>query len=155
LVQLILISGLYYLDRSITQHVSPFLNCITKTTSRWHQRLGHPFDERLKILQTYYLNIFIEKSYFCDACHQAKQKKLFFPLRTTHSTHIFDLIHMDMWGHCFVISMHGDRYFLTIVDDFSRFTWVFSMQNKSGVRANVMSFIFYIENHFQTKIKSY
>jgi len=28
------------------------------------------------------------------------------------------------------------------------------MQNKFEVRANVVSFIYYVENHFQTKIKS-
>jgi len=140
-----LIGGLYCLDRSITQHVSPFLNCVTKTVGLWHQRLGHPSDERLKILQTYYPDIFVEKSYFCDACHQ-----LPFSLSTTHSAHIFDLIHMDICDPCSVISMHGHNYFLTIFDDFSCFTWIFSMQNKSKVRANVVSFISYV----QTKIKS-
>jgi len=149
-----LIGGLYCLDKSITQHVSPFLNYVTKIVGLWHQRLGHPSDERLKILQTYYPDIYVEKSYFCDVCHQAKQKKLLFSLSTTHYAHIFDLIHMDIWGPCSVISMHGHRYFLTIIDDFSRFIWIFSMQNKSEVRANVVSFVSYIENHFQTKIKS-
>ena len=149
-----LIGGLYCLDRSITQHVSPFLNCVTKTVGLWHKKLGHPSDEKLKILQTYYLDISVERSYFCDACHQAKQKKLPFSLNTTHSAHIFDLIHMDIWGPCSIISMHGHRYFITIIDDFSHFTWIFSMQNKSEVRANVVSFISYVENHFQTKIKS-
>ena len=114
-----LIGGLYCLDRSISQHVPPLLNCITKTVGLWHQRLGHPSDERLKTLQTYYPDISVEKPYFCDACHQAKQKKLPFSLSTTHSAHIFDLIHMDVWGPCSVISMHGHRYFLTVVDDFS------------------------------------
>jgi len=75
-----LIGGLYCLDRSITQHVSPFLNCVTKIVGLWHQRLGHPFGERLKILRTYYPDMSVEKSYFCDACHQAKQKKLPFSL---------------------------------------------------------------------------
>jgi len=50
--------------------------------------------------------------------------------------------------------MHGYIYFLTIVDDFSLYTWVFPMHEKSEVKANVVNFISYNENHFQTKIKT-
>jgi len=37
----------------------------------------------------------------------------------------FDLIHVDIWGPYFVPSFEGHGYFLTIVDDFSRFTWIY------------------------------
>jgi len=60
---------------------------------------------------------------------------------------------MDIWGPCSIISIHGFKYFLTIVDDFSRYTWVILMHTKSEVRTHVTSFISYVENHFQTTVK--
>jgi len=51
--------------------------------------------------------------------------------------------------------MNGYRFFLTIVDDFSRYTWIFLMLNKFDVRANVIRFISYVQNQFKTSIKKY
>ena len=60
----------------------------------------------------------------CAPCHLAKQHKLSFPLSKTNSQNVFDLIHIDIWGPLGTPSLHGHKYFLTIVDDFSRHTWV-------------------------------
>jgi len=49
--------------------------------------------------------------------------------------------------------MHGFRYLLTIVDDFSRYTWTIPMCTKSEVRTHIATFLSYIENHFQTTVK--
>jgi len=84
--------------------------------------MDHPSDERLKILQTYYPNIHIDKNYICDTCHQAKQKKLSFFPSNTKSVQPFELLHIDILGPCFVVSMLGYKFFLTIVDDFTRCT---------------------------------
>jgi len=48
--------------------------------------------------------------------------------------------------------MQGFRYFLTIMNDFSRFTWTISLPNKSEVCNHIISFVAYIENHFKTTI---
>ena len=116
--------------------------------------MGHPSEERLKILQNYYPNIHIDKNYICDACHQAKQRKIpFFP-SNTQTAHAFELLHIDIWGPCFVVSMLGFKYFLTIVNDFTRYTWLFPMHNKSEVKASIISFVAYAENHFSIKVKT-
>jgi len=60
---------------------------------------------------------------------------------------------MDIWGPCSIISMHGFIYCLTIVDDFSRYTWVIPMRTKFEVRTHIASFLSYVENNFQTTIK--
>ena len=50
--------------------------------------------------------------------------------------------------------MHGFRYVLTIVDDFSRYTWIIPMHTKSEVRNHIVNFTSYIENNFKTTIKT-
>ena len=64
-----------------------------------------------------------------------------------------DLVHMDIWGPFSKASIHGEKYFLTIVDDFSRYTWVVLLKSKSEVKMHVQNFIALIENQFDSKIK--
>lgn len=47
--------------------------------------------------------------------------------------YLFQLVHADIWGPFSSSSIVGAKYFLTIVDDYSRCTWVFSMQVKSEI----------------------
>ena len=39
-----------------------------------------------------------------------------------------ELLHMDLFGPIAYISIGGSKYSLVIVDDYSRFTWVFFLQ---------------------------
>ena len=50
--------------------------------------------------------------------------------------------------------MQGFRYFLTIVDDNSRYTWVIMLHNKSEVHQHIIDFTVFVKNHFKTNIKT-
>ena len=134
--------------------IVPALNCTVKDINLWHHRMGHVSNERLMVLSTKYPYISAKKLDVCDTCHLAKQKRLLFTLSSSCSSKSFELIHMDIWGPCSIISMQGFRYFLTIVDDFSRFTWTIFLHNKSEVRNHIVSFVAYIENNFKTTIQT-
>jgi hypothetical protein len=41
-----------------------------------------------------------------------------------------ELLHMDLFGPIAYISIGGSKYCLVIVDDYSRFTWVFSLEEE-------------------------
>jgi hypothetical protein len=58
-------------------------------------------------------------------CPMAKQHKLSFPVSHSCNESSFDIIHCDIWGPFSVNSIIGSQFFLTIVDDHSRFTWVY------------------------------
>lgn len=77
--------GFYNIVDHADQSFSPTLNCIVKNVNLWHYIMGHPSDERLKVLKSYSPNICIEKSYVCDTCRQAKQKRHPFFLSDTHT----------------------------------------------------------------------
>jgi len=108
--------------------------------------MGHPSDERLHVLKSKYPFVFADKTRMCDLCNHAKQIKLPFTLSTSHTTAIFDIIHVDIWGPCSTTSMQGFRYFLTIVDYFSRYTWTILLHAKSEVRTHHIFFFAYPEN---------
>ncbi|XP_074314573.1 uncharacterized protein LOC141649792 [Silene latifolia] len=48
----------------------------------------------------------------------------------SHAANLFDLVHLDLWGPYRTASRTGAKYFLTILDDHSRVTWVYLFQNK-------------------------
>ena len=73
----------------------------------------------------------------CDTCHFAKQKRLPFPDSITISSQCFDLLHMDIWGPYAHPSLLGHKYFLTIVDDKSRYTWIIFLKLKSEVSNHI------------------
>jgi len=93
------------------------------------------------------------KSFICDICHFAKQKRLPFPLSVSKSKKCFDLIHVDVCGPYSLSSIHGHKYFLTIVDDYSRYTWVFSLKQKSKVVKYLEDFVIFIQTQFEIVIK--
>ncbi|XP_019179225.1 PREDICTED: uncharacterized protein LOC109174442 [Ipomoea nil] len=51
-------------------------------------------------------------------------------------------------------SLNGEHYFLTIVDDYSRYTWLHLMKHKSEVRSTFHNFYNYVLTHFDAKIKT-
>lgn len=61
----------------------------------------------------------------CTVYPLAKQSRLPFPLSNTVSTTYFHTIHDDVWGPYRVSKYDGRRYFLTLVDDHSRYTYIF------------------------------
>ena len=98
------------------------------TFSLWHCRSGHPSSQRLALLKNIVLEIEscnANKVFDCTICPLAKQKKLPFHHSISVSSSCFDLVHADIWGPHSTFSLNGSKYFLTLVDDYSRYTWVF------------------------------
>lgn len=61
-------------------------------------------------------------------------------------------MHVDIWGHTKFLIVNGDKY-LTIVDDYSRYTWLFLLNDKGSARIKLQHFYAYIENQFKTTVK--
>ena len=65
----------------------------------------------------------------------------------------FELLHMDLFGPTKYTSIGGNKYGFVIVDDFTRYTWIFFRVDKSDVFATFKTFIKRIHNEFETTIK--
>jgi transposase InsO family protein len=111
----------------------------------WHFKLGHLSHQRLSHMNKLYPDIVVDNKAACDICHFAKQKKLPFPHSYFHASSKFELLHLDIWGPLAIQSIHGHKYFLTIVDDYSRYVWIVLLKSKSEVSLHVQNFITLIE----------
>ena len=137
----------------------PFTSTVTcksnANSDMWHARLGHPSSEKLKILHSQFPFISCNHvNKHCEICHFAKMKRLPFPISSSKSDDCFDLIHVDIWGPFSVPSVFGHKYFLTIVDDKSRFTWINFMKLKSETQNLLQSFVNMVKLQFNKSIKA-
>ena len=67
----------------------------------------------------------------CEECILAKSKKLPYPKGKHTSTAPLDYDHSDLWGPAPVNSVGGGRYYMSIIDDYSRKTWLYVLKEKS------------------------
>ena len=67
---------------------------------------------------------------------------------------ILDLIHSDVAGPIPTTSINGCRYFLTCIDDYSRFSWIYFMKQKSKFFEICKFFKAMVENSSRKNLKS-
>jgi transposase InsO family protein len=76
-------------------------------------------------------NVHFEKDRVCSACQAGKQVGTHHPHKNIMTTDMPLELLMDLFGLIAYISIGGSKYCLVIVDNYSRFTWVFFLQEKS------------------------
>jgi hypothetical protein len=60
---------------------------------------------------------------------------------TMTTTRPLEMLHMDLFSPITYISIGGNKYGLVIVDDYSRFTWVFFLQDKGETQEVLKKFL--------------
>jgi hypothetical protein len=99
-------------------------------------------------------NVHFEKDRICSACQTGKQVGTHHPHKNIMMTDMpFELLHMDLFGPIAYISIGGSKYCLVIVDDYSRFTSVFFLQEKSQTQEILKGFLRRAQNEFGLRIK--
>lgn len=117
----------------------------------WHKRMGHALVEVLKRHAA--LSHLKYEDHECIVCPLAKLTKLSFQPSISRSKDPFSLLHCDIWGPYRVPTYNNKRFFVTIVDDYSGFTWLFLIQFKSEVIVVLRDFLTRIQNLFSTSVK--
>jgi transposase InsO family protein len=70
------------------------------------------------------------------------------------TTRPLEMLYMDLFGSVAYISIGSNKYGLIIVDDYSRFTWVFFLQDKSKTQEVLKKFLRRAQNEFDAKVKN-
>ncbi|GJR57970.1 putative ribonuclease H-like domain-containing protein [Tanacetum coccineum] len=118
----------------------------------WHRRLGHlNFKTMNKLVKGNLVrglpSKLFENDQTCVACQKGKQHRASCKSKTGNSIILpLYLLHMDLFGPTFVKSLMKKMYCLVVIDDFSRFTWVFFLATKDETSDILKSFINGIEN---------
>ena len=116
----------------------------------WHKRLDHPNS----VILSHMLNsgllgnkeqVSKPLSFDYFVCKFGKSKTLSFSSHGSCTKTCFDIVHSDVWGISLVISHARYKYFVTFIDDFSRYTWVYFLRSKFEVLSVFQTFVAYVE----------
>ncbi|CAI7856512.1 unnamed protein product [Closterium sp. NIES-53] len=108
-------------------------------TLLWHHRLGHPSLPRLRGMASRALVSGLPRSLpplpagpapTCVPCVEGRQRAAPHSSSFPPTEAPLQTLHMDMWGPARVRGQVHERYFLLVVDDYSRYTTVFPLRSK-------------------------
>nr|GEU34396.1 hypothetical protein [Tanacetum cinerariifolium] len=142
------IKKVYYVDGlghnlfSVRQFCDKGLEASSSQSWLWHQCLSHLNFATINNLVKNNLvqglpKMKFEKDHLCSACEQGKIHRKHHKSKTAFALnkHLY-LLHMDLCGPMHVQSINGKRYVLVVVDDSSRYTWVFFLYSKDEASEN-------------------
>jgi transposase InsO family protein len=119
---------------------------------KWHRELGHLIFDLLSRLSK--LNLVrgfpwlrLEKELVCAPCKHAKMVASSHPPLTDVITeHPCELHHLDLLGPARVRSAGEKWYVLVLVDDYSRYAWVFFLEDKGETFGFVQDLVLRLRN---------
>ncbi|KAJ9547394.1 hypothetical protein OSB04_019937, partial [Centaurea solstitialis] len=132
----------------------------TDTNWLWHKRLSHLNFKTLNQLcinnlVTGLLDFRYTKVSLCSACEKGKQTRASFKSKQISSiSSPLQLLHMDLFGPVNVQSIAGKKYTLVIVDEYSRYTWVFFLRSKSDAPEEIILFVRKMEKLNNLSVRS-
>ncbi|CAI7929584.1 unnamed protein product [Closterium sp. NIES-54] len=122
-------------------------DAMVTTTTPWaayaqHHRLGHPSLPRLRGMHSRLLVSGLPRSVPpllpspalpCLPCVEGRQRAAPHSSSFPPTTAPLQTLHMDMWGPARVSGQGRERYFLLVVDDYTRYTTLFPLRIKGEV----------------------
>jgi transposase InsO family protein len=137
-----------------------FTSTLPLDISLWHRRLAHHDYNSVKQMISKHLvtGIKIESKQapdpICEPCLSGKMNANPFPSSTSRSTKALELIHTDLHGPFKTRTISGYRYWITFIDDFTRFRAVMFLKSKDQAFDAFKRYKAYAETHLSSKIKS-
>nr|GEW58878.1 integrase, catalytic region, zinc finger, CCHC-type, peptidase aspartic, catalytic [Tanacetum cinerariifolium] len=94
-----------------------------------------------------------EKDHLCSTYERGKSKKASHPPKLVSIDNSkLELLHMDLCGPMRVASINGKKYILVIMDDYSRYTWVYFLHSKDETLEIIKKFIAQAQLNYKAKI---
>lgn len=139
------------------RHKDPHITDRRVTLQQLHEIFGHTNFGDLKstISATKGLTLSDREKFDCDVCKQAKSRKDNSRLPRARAKQPFDHVHMDIVGPIKPTGPFGERYWILITDDCTRFRWVWILPNHVGVSIIIKQFQQKVRTQFGVKIKTY
>ncbi|KAL0641354.1 hypothetical protein Bca4012_102580 [Brassica carinata] len=143
---------LYHLQTAKTSNPIDSV-CLSSAADRsdsitWHARLGHPHARAIELIMPNMSFNHLE----CEACILGKHCRTVFPTSETIYANCFDLVHSDVWtAPC--MSRENQKYFVTFIDEKSKYTWITLLPSKDRVFDAFVNFQAYVTNHYNATVK--
>ena len=154
--------GIGYLDGSTIDNSErvQLASTLPLDLTLWHRRLGHLNYDSIKKMLRHNLvtGLTLDSSAkpdpICEPCLAGKMHANPFPSSDSRAEELLELIHSDL-HHIGTASHSGYNYWITFIDDYSRFKAVVPLKRKSDAFNAFKTFKAFAENQTGRKIKKF
>jgi hypothetical protein len=145
-------NGLYNFSASLAHLHPKGLSSIHVSANIWHRHLSHASLPVInKAISLAHQN---KNSYIFSECQLAKSHAMLFKHVHVSVLKPLQLIYSDVWGPTLVLSTIGTRYYISFLDDATKYLWLFPLKLKSDAYQTFIYFQTAIKCQFDTKIKA-
>ncbi|CAN0908179.1 Retrovirus-related Pol polyprotein from transposon TNT 1-94 [Linum grandiflorum] len=152
--------NIYHIDLNSNDHLEHLCLISIKNDLQlaWHRKLGHVSQNTLARLGNFNIvrglpKLNYSKDFFCDACAKGKHVRSSFKSKKDITTNRnLELVHLDLFGPTNIQSLGGKSYAFVLVDDFSRYTWVYFLASKDETFIKFKNFVKEVQNDKQITI---
>lgn len=145
--------GMFKLSIHNNNKVCNSVYVIESSLSLWHARLSHVNFRSLRFMAKNGLISYKHDEHDkCEICIQAKMTKQPFP-RAERNSDLLQLIHSDVCELNGLLTRGGNGYFITFIDDYSKYTYIYLMRNKDEVFDKFKLYKSLVENQKEKRIK--
>ncbi|CAI7917334.1 unnamed protein product [Closterium sp. NIES-53] len=143
-------SGLYTMTTASAQVAESSQVAASSQTLLWHHCPGHPLLPRLRSMHSRLLVSCLPRSLPslprslappCLPCVEGRQCTTPHSSEFPSTTAPLETLHMDVWGLAPISGTDQERYFLLVVDDYTRYTTVFPLRRKADVSGVLIPWI--------------
>ena len=125
----------------------------------WHKRFGHLGVSSLQRLSHDRLVDGFDydasqQLTFCETCPQGKQHRTKFPSSDWRAGELLGLVHSDVCGKMNEKSLGGAEYFLSFIDDKTRYVWVYFLRTKGEVYEKFLEWKAMVELATEKRLKA-
>ena len=151
--------GLYCLNTIDPVTVEATESAMVADINLWHQRMAHVHCDGIRNMVKHGVVEGVKLDYKpnvtrCEACVYGKSTRAPIPKQgATRSAKVLDLVHTDVCGPFPVPSIGGSRYFVSFVDDHTRFAWIYPIRSKSDVFDRFKQWLTMVENMHERKLR--
>ena len=119
----------------------------------WYTALGHSEVVPPKLYGDGHLVPVRPKGFHCRECALSKNThRKPAQLRAFRSSRPFELIHTDLSGKFSRPSFGKGLYYITFIDDFTRYAWVIILRHKDDAFSAIREYIAMVERQFDAKV---
>ncbi|KAK8570584.1 hypothetical protein V6N13_032201 [Hibiscus sabdariffa] len=147
--------GLFVIETQLNENKASTSAYIFETIDMWHARLGHVNIHSLKKMMKMNIMPKLDITNFnkCEICVEAKHAKPHFKIVSNRKTELLELIHTNLADFRNTESKGGKHYYITFVDDFSRYTKVYLLRTKYEAENFFLIYKAEVENQLGRRIK--
>lgn len=151
-------NNLYEISFKVSRNECLSIEVEDEMTKLWHKRYGHISYANLKKLRDYKMvdgikELNLNKVEFCESCINGKMTRLPFKTRKRSSSFL-EIVHSDVCGPITPTSHDDNKFFMTFIDDYSNFVYVYIIKNKSEVFNCFREYAQMVQTKFRKRIST-